>query len=132
VGIFLALPDLSAERAQVVLRLNRAGIPVIAWLSLPPAQGYYLNANNAREAFTRFSDFETWSTAYRLRWAGVGLDIEPKIWKTRTDPDNGHLEAVQEFVESNNLYLLSQQTSYVDDTALGLRSRPACRNSRTG
>jgi hypothetical protein len=78
-GISLALPDLSAERAQVVLRLNRDGIPVTAWLSLPPAQGYYLNANNAREAFTRFSDFETWSTAYGLRWAGVGLDIEPNI-----------------------------------------------------
>jgi hypothetical protein len=78
-GISLALPDLSAERAQVVLRLNRAGIPVTAWLGLPPAQGYYLNANNAREAFARFSDFETWSTFYRLRWAGVGLDIEPNI-----------------------------------------------------
>jgi hypothetical protein len=78
-GISLALPDLSAERAQVALRLNRAGIPVTAWLTLPPEQGYYLNASNAPAAFTRFSDFEKWSAAYGLRWAGVGLDIEPNI-----------------------------------------------------
>jgi hypothetical protein len=78
-GISLALPDLSAERAQIVLRLNRAGIPVTAWLALPSVQGYYLNASNASEAFTRFSDFQKWSAAYGLRWAEVGLDIEPNI-----------------------------------------------------
>jgi len=78
-GISLALPDLNAERAQLVLRLNQASIPVTAWLALPPAQGYYSNASNAPETFTRFADFEKWSAAYGLRWAAVGLDIEPSI-----------------------------------------------------
>jgi hypothetical protein len=78
-GISLSLPDLSAERAQVVRLLNGANIPVTAWLTLPPEQGYYLNASNAREADARFSEFERWSNAYGLLWAGVGLDIEPNI-----------------------------------------------------
>jgi hypothetical protein len=36
--------------------LNRAGIPVTAWLVLPKEQGYFLNAGNAEEARKRFAD----------------------------------------------------------------------------
>ncbi len=78
-GVSLALPELSEGRAQMVLQLNRAGIPVTAWLALPGAQGYYLNASNVQGAKTRFKEFQRWSAAYGLRWAGIGLDIEPNI-----------------------------------------------------
>jgi hypothetical protein len=61
-GIALALPDLST-----------------AWLALPGEQGYYLNAGNAPEAAAHFTAFQTWTSAYGLQWAGVGLDIEPNI-----------------------------------------------------
>ena len=59
--------------------LNRDGIPVTAGLTVPPEQGYYLNASNGRQAEVRFADFEKWTTANELRWAGIGLDIEPNI-----------------------------------------------------
>jgi hypothetical protein len=78
-GIALVLPDLSADRAQIVLQLNRAGIPVTAWLALPVEQGYYINAGNAPEAAARFAAFQRWTSTYDLRWAMVGLDIEPNI-----------------------------------------------------
>jgi hypothetical protein len=78
-GIALSLPDLSADRARIVRQLNSAGIPVTAWLTLPGEQGYYLNAGNAPEAAARFAVFQTWTSTYGLRWAGVGLDIEPSI-----------------------------------------------------
>ena len=78
-GIALALPDLSPDRARLVRQLNSAGIPVTAWLALPAERGYYLNASNSQEAATRFADFRTWTSTYDLRWAGVGLDIEPNI-----------------------------------------------------
>jgi len=78
-GVALALADLSAERAGLVQKLNQADVPVTAGLTLPPQQGYYLNASNAREAEARFRDFESWTKKYGLRWAAVGLDIEPRI-----------------------------------------------------
>jgi hypothetical protein len=78
-GISLALPELSTERAALAQKLNQADIPVTAWLALPPEQGYYLNADNARAAEARFSDFDNWTKAYGLHWAGIGLDIEPGI-----------------------------------------------------
>jgi hypothetical protein len=78
-GIALALPELSVDRASLVRQSNRDGIPVTAWLTLPTEQGYYLNASNGRQAEVRFDDFEKWTTANGLRWAAIGLDIEPNI-----------------------------------------------------
>jgi hypothetical protein len=78
-GVSLALVDLSPQRAEVVRRLNAAGIPVTAWLALPADQGYYFNAGNAPQAAARFAKFEKWTAAFGLRWAAVGLDIEPGV-----------------------------------------------------
>jgi hypothetical protein len=78
-GIALALPDLTMDRAILVRRLNRDGIPVTAGLTLPTEQGYYLNATNGRQAEAGFDDFEKWTVANGLRWAAIGLDIEPNI-----------------------------------------------------
>jgi hypothetical protein len=78
-GVALALPELTEGRARIALKLDGAGIPVTAWLALPGAEGYYMNAGNAREATARFREFERWSAAYGLRWASIGLDIEPNI-----------------------------------------------------
>lgn len=61
------------------MKLNQAEIPVTAWLALPGEQGYYLNAGNAQAAMARFKEFERWSATYGLRWASIGLDIEPNI-----------------------------------------------------
>ena len=77
----VAIPtlDFSAERAAVVRRLNQTGIPVIAWMMLSKEEGFYLNADNAPEAAARVAAFEKWSSDNGLKWAGVGLDIEPNF-----------------------------------------------------
>lgn len=82
-GVSLGLLDLSAERAEVVRRLNRAGIPVTAWLLLPPEQGYWFHAGNVPQARARYEAFRTWTADEKLQWAGVGLDIEPDIHELR-------------------------------------------------
>jgi len=78
-SLSLAITDLSPGRAGVARQLNEAGIPVTAWLVLPKDQGYFLNAGNASEAVARFTEFDNWTANYGLRWASVGLDIEPNF-----------------------------------------------------
>jgi len=78
-SVSLGILDLSPERAAVVRRLNKAGIPVIAWQLLPREQGYWFNLGNASQAAARYADFRTWTVEHGQRWAGVGLDIEPDI-----------------------------------------------------
>lgn len=78
-SVCLGILDLSAERAAAVRRLNDAGVPVVAWLLLPKDQGYWFNAANYGQALDRYEAFRSWTADQGLRWAGVGLDIEPDI-----------------------------------------------------
>jgi len=78
-GISLGLIDLSPERAEVVKRLNTAGIPVHAWLLLPMDQGYWFNMDNPVQAVARYQDFREWTQQNGLAWQAVGIDIEPDI-----------------------------------------------------
>lgn len=81
--VTLGLVDLGRRRAEVVRRLNDAGVPVAAWLLLPEEGGYWCNAHNAAEAWERYGDFVAWTRAHGLRWERVGIDIEPNIDEVR-------------------------------------------------
>ena len=78
-GISLGLLDFSPERAGVVQSLNKANIPVTAWLLLPKDQGYWFNSTNAAQAARRYADFKAWTAEHDFKWAAIGLDIEPNI-----------------------------------------------------
>lgn len=86
-NLSLGLIDLSQERAEVVRRLNAAGIPLTAWLLLPEKDGYWFNLDNFPQALACYQSFREWTEEKGLKWSGVGLDIEPDIrdwgqWKT--------------------------------------------------
>lgn len=78
-SISLGILDFSPERVEVVRQLNKAGIPVTAWLLLPKEQGYWFNRDNSYEAITRYGQFKTWTAKNKLHWEGIGLDIEPDM-----------------------------------------------------
>ena len=79
----LGILDLSEERAMVVKRLNKAGLPVTAWLLLPEEQGYWFNIGNVKHATARYLEFKDWTAQYDLHWAAIGLDIEININEVR-------------------------------------------------
>ncbi|MCD6289875.1 MAG: hypothetical protein J7M34_05170, partial [Anaerolineae bacterium] len=78
-SVSLGILDLTDGRAEVVRQLNKARVPVIAWLLLPKGQGYWFNVGNAHQAAKRYTAFKEWTARHKLRWAGVGLDMEPDI-----------------------------------------------------
>ena len=78
-AVSLGIIDLSEARANAVRRLNQAGIPVTAWLLLPKQDGYWFNLENITAAERRWIDFSAWSDRHQLKWAAVGLDIEPDL-----------------------------------------------------
>lgn len=86
--ISLGILDLSAQRAEVVRRLNEAGVPVVAWLLLPKDQGYWLNSENASLAAARYQAFKNWTQQSGLEWAGVGLGIGPNFSLVQQLPEN--------------------------------------------
>lgn len=78
-SVSLGILDLSAERAEIVRRLNQAGIPVTAWLLLPEDQGYWFNLRNSEAATACYGNFKNWASRHGLRFDSIGLDIEPDI-----------------------------------------------------
>lgn len=78
-GVSLGIVDQEPARAEVVQRLNTAGIPVSAWLLLKVEQGYYAGLDNARQMQACYQEFQAWTAANELEWAAVGLDIEPDL-----------------------------------------------------
>lgn len=97
-GVSLGLLDLSAERAEVVQRLNAANIPVTAWLLLDKADGYWFNLDNAPKAVHFYQLFKEWSTRYGLQWAAIGLDIEPDLGLMQKTTRDGW-RALQELIK---------------------------------
>jgi hypothetical protein len=75
--VAVAITDLSPERAALVRRLNQEQIATVAWIMLSKEDGVYLNADNAPAAARRIATFEQWTSDNGLKWAAVGLDIEP-------------------------------------------------------
>jgi LPXTG-motif cell wall-anchored protein len=78
-SLCLGIIDLTPERAEVVRRLNQAGIPVTAWLLLPKDQGYWFNLDNAPQAVARYAAFKSWTAEYGLKWDRIGLDTKPDL-----------------------------------------------------
>lgn len=78
-SVSLGLMDFSDERARIVRLLNACGIPVTAWLLLPKESGYWFNQANVDQAALRTKALFDWTMMHNLRWAAVGLDIEPDI-----------------------------------------------------
>jgi hypothetical protein len=76
--VLLALSDYSAERAQVVQQLNRAGVPIVAIPLVSPDNGYYFTPDNVPQAYASYNQFKTWTATHGLLWDGIGLDIEPE------------------------------------------------------
>lgn len=76
-GIALATFDFGLEQALIVHKLNQHDIPVIAWLLLPPSEGFWFNVQNYPQAIERYRTFRMWALEHQLRFAAVGLDIEP-------------------------------------------------------
>lgn len=72
----VGLIDFSKERTETIQKLNRAGIPVYAWLLLPEDEGYWFYMNNGDKAVKRYAEFKKWSEENQLKWAGLGIDLE--------------------------------------------------------
>jgi len=77
--VAVAIADFSPERAKIVRMLNQQRIPVIAAVMLQTKDGPYFNADDVAEAPAQIAAFEKWTQDNGLRWAAVGIDIEPNF-----------------------------------------------------
>jgi hypothetical protein len=77
--VAMPVTTLSPQLVELVRYLSQKGIPVVVGIGLPADEGSYLNADNVPQAAARIAAFEQWSRRNKLRWAAVGLDVEPNF-----------------------------------------------------
>ncbi|HMQ30216.1 MAG TPA: hypothetical protein PKD53_05780 [Chloroflexaceae bacterium] len=76
-GVAVALRELDEDTAESVRVLNRHQVPVVAWLLLPPGEGFWFNLQNYPQAIERYRAFAGWARAAGVRFQAIGLDVEP-------------------------------------------------------
>jgi hypothetical protein len=118
-GVALALLDFDRERAAVVRCLNEHNIPVVAWLLLPFAEGYWFNLSNYPKAVPRYLEFKEWASHEQLHFEAVGLDIEPASSTVYAAREYGvqHLVNRAYLAQSNALYPAAR-AAYLDLVAM--------------
>jgi hypothetical protein len=74
--IRMGILDLTPERAEILRELNKAGIPVVAWLLLPEEKGYFFHAGNGEMAIERYKEVKAWADKEGIVFKGIGIDLE--------------------------------------------------------
>lgn len=76
-GLALAMRELDEPTGELVRALNRLQIPVVAWLVLPPGEGFWLSLQNYPQVIERYRAFAAWARGAGLQVHAIGLDVEP-------------------------------------------------------
>jgi hypothetical protein len=75
-GVALSVARLDEARARAARLLNAQGVPLIAWLVLPPEAGFAFNLQNYPQAIAHYRAFRAWTLEHELVFEAVGLEIE--------------------------------------------------------
>jgi hypothetical protein len=88
-AVALALAWLDEPRAQAARLLNQRAIPLVAWINLPPEEGFAFNLQNYPRAIDCYRAFHAWAQEHGLRFEAVGLSIEPPFADVAHDERRG-------------------------------------------
>lgn len=114
-GVALAMLDLSDTRAEVIHQLNARGIHTVAWLLLPPSEGFWFNLQNYPQAVERYRAFRAWAQTHQLHFDAVGLDIEPPVSEVAHIQQWGLRDIVRRFwLAHENVLYPAARAAYTD------------------
>lgn len=74
-GVALGLEQLDDDEAAAAQLLAGQVSPLVAWLKLPPEEGYAFNLRNYPQAMARYRVFREWAQVHGLAFDAVGLEI---------------------------------------------------------
>jgi len=114
-GIALSVARMDTARAQAARLLHGCGVALVAWLLLPPEEGFAFNLQNYPQAIAQYRAFRAWAIEHGLTFEGIGLEIEAPPEGDPRSPRWGAREAVRRFwLAGDNLLYASARAAYVD------------------
>src|SRR5262245_9658932 len=114
-GVALSVARLDQARAQAAQLLNAHGIPLIAWLLLPPEAGFAFNLQHYPQAIAHYRAFRAWALEYGLSFDAVGLEIETPPDEDPRSPLWGPREIARRFwLAGENVLYPSARAAYTE------------------
>jgi hypothetical protein len=114
-GVALSVAHLDAECAEAARVLHNHGVPLVAWLLLPPEVGFAFNLQNYPQARAHYRAFRDWSAAHQLTFEAVGLEIEAPPEEDPQAPQWGFREAARRlWLAGENVLYPSAHASYAE------------------
>lgn len=115
IGIALSVARLDAARVEAVRLLNAHRIPLVAWLLLPPEQGFAFNLQNYPQAHAQYEVFRTWAVENGLHFDAVGLEIEVPPGEDMRRPQWGLREMARRlWLAGENILYPAARVAYTD------------------
>ncbi len=98
-------PPGSPQRTDVVPLIqtaNHLGVPIVAWITLPVAEGTFFDEQNAFLAPRVIKDFHAWVATHRLAISDTMLDLEiPTGYQPITDALAGNPATLEGMMRAN-------------------------------
>jgi hypothetical protein len=114
-GIALSVARLDAARAEAAQLLNSRGVPLVAWLLLPPEEGFAFNLQNYPQAIAHYRAFRAWATEHALAFEAVGLEIESPPDEDPRSPQWGFREGARRlWLAGENVLYHSARAAYAE------------------
>jgi hypothetical protein len=114
-GVALSVARLDDAHAEAAQLLNRRGVPLVAWLLLPPEEGFAFNLQNYPQALDHYRAFRAWATENELAFEAVGLEIEAPPDEDPLSPQWGFREGARRlWLAGENVLYPSARAAYAE------------------
>ncbi len=78
-SLSISMSTLDDETAEAFKYLNEKGVPIVAWVVVEDAEGYWTNAANIPETTLKTEAILSWAEQHNIKLHAVGFDLEKPL-----------------------------------------------------
>jgi hypothetical protein len=117
-GVAMGLMRLTDEHAEAARLLHEHGIPAVAWLILPPEQGFTFNSQNYPQAAACYDIFRAWVLRHDLHFDAIGMEVAPPEEVVRFEDISARHIAHRFWIAGENMLFTAAGAAYTELMAL--------------
>lgn len=117
-GVAIGLARFTDAQADAIRALQARGIMTVAWLVLPPEQGFSLNSQNYPQALARYREFRAWALAQQLDFDAIGLESTPPVDVVQFESLSARRVAHRFWLAGENMLFPAARAAYVELVSL--------------
>ncbi len=115
-AISLAMSSLDDSTAKAVKFLNEKNVPVVGWVVVDDAEGYWTNPTNIEATKLKTEQIKEWAKQHGLKISTIGFDLEKPLEFIKAVAKKNIIETAKE-IRKYRKAAKEQETLHGDSTA---------------